>query len=103
HMKIAAVVIAAGLAVAPAFAACPTVSFTRTVIPVASNSGALAGSTPDLNGDGRSDVVVYYNNNGGLQPFLSNGDGTFTPGTLYNNSFINGADAGDINGDGKPD
>jgi hypothetical protein len=102
-MKIAAAVIAALLLVSPTFAACPTVSFTRTVIPVASNSGALAGSTPDLNGDGRSDVVVYYNNNGGLQPFLSNGDGTFTPGTLYNNSFINGADAGDIDGDGKPD
>ena len=101
-MKIATFVVAACFA-APAFAACPTVSFTRTAVPVSSNSGPFVGSTPDFNGDGRSDLAVYYNNTGGLQPFLSNGDGTFTPGAFYNSAFINGADTGDINGDGKAD
>ena len=62
---------------------------------------ATAGAVADMNGDGKSDVVVA-NATGGVGVLLGNGNGTFQPSTTY------GAGSGavavaDVNGDGKPD
>jgi hypothetical protein len=64
----------------------------------------------DLNHDGTIDVIASgvtdpVSNNTGIGVFLSNGDGTFKPGTYYdinianNQAFI----IDDLNGDGNPD
>ena len=67
----------------------------------------------DVNGDGKSDLVFTYQDNGGyiaVQPVFSNGDGTFTVGP-WSSPFASGMAASygwnyswnDVNGDGKAD
>jgi len=51
-------------------------------LPAASFLNAIAAG--DLNGDGRADVAVAVNGSpGSMRVYLSNGDGTFAPGTSY--------------------
>ncbi|MFY0566796.1 FG-GAP-like repeat-containing protein [Archangium lansingense] len=63
----------------------------------------------DYNGDGRSDVYVYWPTAGTNRLFLSNGNGTFTQySDPIGAAALNGNDAhamhvGDYNGDGKSD
>jgi hypothetical protein len=72
-------------------------------VPAASGSLALA----DFNGDGKLDLAVIASvGNGGVDVFLGNGDGTFTP--QAGSPFTTGTNPGfvaaaDVNGDGKPD
>jgi hypothetical protein len=59
----------------------------------------------DFNKDGKADLVVATANNGvsSMNVYLSNGDGTFSPGAqyiVYPNSYVTAAD---VNGDGNPD
>jgi hypothetical protein len=59
----------------------------------------------DLNRDGKADLVVTNNNNSSpfVSIYLSNGDGSFTPGqqyVVYPNSYVSAAD---VNGDGNLD
>jgi hypothetical protein len=75
-------------------------------------NGLTAG---DFNNDGKLDLALTsWNNNGSLQIFTGNGDGTFTVGTLYKfNAWVEcypsggtnpyWISAGDLNQDGKLD
>jgi hypothetical protein len=70
----------------------------------------------DFNGDGKSDLVLAENTNnpsnpyeGSAQILISNGDGTFAFGALYDSGGGRSSNAGgavttgDVNGDGKAD
>ena len=66
----------------------------------------------DFNGDGKTDLVLAERTNnpsnpyeGSAQILLSNGDGTFTFGGIYDGGDGRGMSvtAGDVNGDGKTD
>ena len=62
----------------------------------------------DLNNDGFTDLISAADNGGGIEMvvILSNGNGTFkapAPYTSYFNSYFEGMDIGDINGDGFKD
>ena len=64
----------------------------------------------DLNGDGRSDLVVASFcdpgcETGSVEVLLGNGDGTFQPPVSYGSGGCGYASVviGDVNGDGKPD
>ncbi|MEA5533108.1 pesticin C-terminus-like muramidase, partial [Crocosphaera sp. XPORK-15E] len=78
------------------------------------SNGYDRGKFADVNGDGRQDYVVVWNNGGkrAIATFLANPDGTFNEligRTMQNGSFSpdsNGYDRGkfaDINGDGMQD
>lgn len=59
----------------------------------------------DFNGDGKLDIgiaVPFGYNDGEVQIYLGNGDGSFTPGDVYTTT-ANSIAAADVNGDGKPD
>lgn len=74
-------------------------------------------ASADLNGDGKSDLVVVDPDDltgphAGVQAYLNNGNGTFTPGQLFYVNFLNpygaaeqavGAALADLNGDGCTD
>jgi Na+-translocating ferredoxin:NAD+ oxidoreductase RnfD subunit len=59
----------------------------------------------DLNGDGRSDLIVTTTN--GIKLLWNNGDGTFTQGAktagLTASGWYTGVAVADVNGDGRPD
>ena len=65
----------------------------------------------DFNGDGKLDILTTPSSYGdpgyGIANVLfGNGDGTFTPTTLFNNSitgYVTAGEAADFNGDGKED
>lgn len=79
-----------------------------STFPVANNLGFYAG---DVNGDGRTDVIQPYNNNGQLAIYVHNIANDGAPVQLLNQtSGLNGAGtvaigyvAGDYDGDGKTD
>jgi hypothetical protein len=65
----------------------------------------LSFAAGDFNKDGKADLVVTtsYNNSPALNIYLSNGDGTFSPGmsyVVYPSSYVAVAD---VNGDGNLD
>jgi hypothetical protein len=89
-------------------------SYTELFFPtIIYDSGGQAASTfllADVNGDGKTDVVVL--NNFASQPngdaqiavFLGNGDGTYQPASVFDAGFSGYSLAtGDVNGDGKLD
>jgi len=69
----------------------------------ASDSGSVG--VHDFNGDGKDDVAVL--NDYTVQVLISNGDGTFTPGTSLDSGAETDPDSltltvGDFNGNGVP-
>jgi len=74
-------------------------------VPVATDSNPGAIATSDFNGDGKADLAVAVDRNGGgVDLFLGNGDGSFGPATLYaTGSYPAFLATGDVNGDGKAD
>lgn len=72
------------------------------------SAGYLADSlaAADFNGDGKLDLVVGASNNGfatDLVLLFGDGNGDFTPGTLFGTIQAELVQAGDFNGDGKAD
>ncbi len=56
----------------------------------------------DLNGDGLTDIVLFYSNTAVV--YKANSDGTFTQGNTYSFSGdVKGATLADVNGDGRLD
>jgi len=55
----------------------------------------------DLNGDGRTDLVVTTTT--GVEVLWNRGDGTFAHEALPANGWYTGAAVADVNGDGRPD
>ena len=55
----------------------------------------------DLNGDGRTDLVVTTTS--GVDVLWNDGNGTFSHGTLASTGWYTGAAVADVNGDGRPD
>ena len=72
-------------------------------------SNAIAVATGDLNGDGKTDLVVSSFGNGKILVFMGNGDGTFAAPTAYfavgtsTSSEPRGLAIADLNNDGKMD
>src|SRR5271157_3652303 len=104
-MKIAACLLALGLASALTWADLPVApSFTEVVVPVGKGPGPIA--VADLNRDGKPDIVVANQESENLSVLLGDGEGHFLPsphspfpvGHLPNDIAI-----GDFNGDGNPD
>lgn len=104
-MKIAACLLALGLASALTWADFPVApSFTEVVVPVGKGPGPIA--VVDLNCDGKPDIVVANQESENLSVLLGDGKGHFLPsphspfpvGHLPNDIAI-----GDFNGDGNLD
>jgi hypothetical protein len=81
---------------------CPT--FTRTTC-TGAGVDPFAGAAEDFNGDGRSDLAVFYNNSGGVQIFLGQTNGTLLPFGTYlpPSTSVSALHAADVNGDGHID
>lgn len=61
-------------------------------------------SVGDLNGDGRSDLVVVSSLDNHVAVLIGSGNGVFAPATLYaQGNALNSSQVADYNGDGKPD
>jgi hypothetical protein len=79
--------------------------------PTAIDNGQGPGPAPrgsasaDFNSDGKADVVTILDfTQGNILFAAGDGDGTFTPaGEIAGSAGAQGLDAGDVNGDGKPD
>jgi hypothetical protein len=65
----------------------------------------FVGFIRDLNGDGKGDLVVFYNTSGGFQVFLGSASGVLvpTPAQFASNSTFSSIAPGDLNGDGNVD
>jgi hypothetical protein len=85
-------------------------SYAANVISFESKVEYPAGLQPkkmaagDINGDGKSDIVVTNNGSKNVSVLFGRGDGTFEGKTDFTTATMNcpcGIDAGDINGDGR--
>lgn len=83
--------------------ACPAVSFEPRINHAITSGSPYVGSVTDVNADGRDDITVYYNNSSGFQTFLSNPDGTVTPGTRIVTLGVSDVQVGDLDADGFAD
>jgi hypothetical protein len=80
-------------------------SFQPAVSYISGGSGTHSVAIADVNGDGKTDLLVqnsFYNTVGLL---LGNGDGTFQPAVTYDSGgyLPSSVAAADVNGDGKKD
>jgi hypothetical protein len=65
---------------------------------------SVSVATVDLNGDGKTDLVVGNATANNISVLLGNGDGTFQPAVNYAaGTYSISIAVGDFNGDGKPD
>lgn len=67
---------------------------------------AISVAISDINGDGKSDLLVGNRNSGNIGLLLGNGDGTFQPAVTYDSGGPGGPNSitvADLNGDGHPD
>lgn len=87
-------------------AACPdTPTFTPAHYAV-DGVDPIVGFIRDVNGDGREDLVVFYDSTSGFQVFLGSATGVLTPTPVqFSPGFFTagGSAPGDLNGDGKVD
>src|SRR6266446_2053455 len=78
---------------------------------IAHSNGGVGSLLGDFNGDGKTDILRYWDDPSLNTLFLSNGDGTFTEASNFNikNTLLGhstnavGSFLGDFNGDGKTD
>jgi hypothetical protein len=76
--------------------------YTESLIPLAVKSQKL--TLADINGDRRSDILLYGRNRAGVSTLLGKADGGFTPGPeLFGEVSVSDLKAIDINRDGIPD
>lgn len=88
----------------PLIAAASLPKFRSTVSYSSGGISTARIAAADLNGDGKTDIVVTNGVSNSIGILLGNGDGTFQP--AISQPAINspvGVAIGDVNGDGKPD
>jgi len=107
--KLALVAVTLAALISPAHASTAHTGAARAAfvpsVPVATDSNPGAVAAGDFNGDGKADLAVAVDRNGGgVDLFLGNGDGSFRPATFYaTGSYPAFLATGDVNGDGKAD
>ncbi len=70
----------------------------------AAGNGPDSVAVADVNGDGKSDLVIANYTGNSVSILLGNGDGTFTAPTTYaTGTHPEAVSVADFNGDGKPD
>ncbi|MEO8657911.1 MAG: FG-GAP-like repeat-containing protein, partial [Bryobacteraceae bacterium] len=77
-----------------------------SVSQVSANGNPAGVAIADFTGDGKADIAALFNfNDGYLQLFSGNGDGTFAAASVYQYSAAQaiGSSTFDFNGDGRPD